>query len=55
MTHNSSIYKGLFIFMFSFMGTMTQAATVNITAKIESVTVQHGNIKHWTTPLIQLM
>jgi len=43
MARNSSIYKGLFIFMFSFMGTMTQAANVNITAEIESVTVQHGN------------
>jgi rhodanese-related sulfurtransferase len=43
MTRNSSIYKGLFIFMFSFMGTISQAATVNITAEIESVTVQHGN------------
>jgi rhodanese-related sulfurtransferase len=43
MTRNSSIYKGLFILMFPFIGTISQAATVNITAEIESVTVQHGD------------
>jgi rhodanese-related sulfurtransferase len=42
MASNSNIYKGLFILIISFLTTISHAANVNITAEIESVSVQHG-------------
>jgi rhodanese-related sulfurtransferase len=42
MARNSSIYTGLIILMASFLTNISHAANVNITAEIESVTVQHG-------------
>jgi rhodanese-related sulfurtransferase len=42
MASNSNIYKGLFILIISFLATISHAANVNITAEIESVSVQHG-------------
>jgi rhodanese-related sulfurtransferase len=42
MARDSSIYKGLIILMVSFLATISHAANVNITAEIESVSVQHG-------------
>jgi rhodanese-related sulfurtransferase len=42
MARDSSIYKGLIILMVSFLASTSNAATVNITTEIESVSVQHG-------------
>jgi rhodanese-related sulfurtransferase len=42
MSRDSSIYKGLIILMVSFFATTSNAASVNITNEIESVSVQHG-------------
>jgi rhodanese-related sulfurtransferase len=42
MASNSNIYKGLIIFIIPFLATISHAANVNITAEIESVSVQHG-------------
>ncbi|MFT4607932.1 MAG: rhodanese-related sulfurtransferase [Gammaproteobacteria bacterium] len=42
MAHDFSIYKGLIILIFSFVTTISHAANVNITAEIESVSVEHG-------------